>query len=44
MTRAATGRTIVDGWLHSGDAGDFDEEGYLYLADRRTDLYGPLTG
>jgi fatty-acyl-CoA synthase len=34
-----TARSIVDGWLHSGDMGYFDEEGYLYLVDRRKDMY-----
>jgi len=34
-----TAETITDGWLHSGDIGYFDEEGYLYLLDRRKDMY-----
>jgi acyl-CoA synthetase (AMP-forming)/AMP-acid ligase II len=29
---------IVDGWLHSGDIGYVDDEGFLYLVDRKKDL------
>jgi acyl-CoA synthetase (AMP-forming)/AMP-acid ligase II len=33
-----TAKTIVDGWLHTGDVGRFDEDGYLVLVDRAKDM------
>lgn len=34
----AEARSLAGGWESLGDIGWFDEEGYLYLADRRTDM------
>ncbi len=33
-----TARTLVDGWIHTGDAGTVDADGYVYIQDRVKDM------
>lgn len=35
---AETADAIVDGWMHTGDGGRMDDEGYVYVVDRIKDM------
>ncbi len=40
----ATSKTIIDDWLHTGDVGKIDSEGYLSITGRKKEIYVSSSG
>jgi long-subunit acyl-CoA synthetase (AMP-forming) len=39
----ATVEALRNGWMHTGDAGYMDKDGYIYLVDRTKDMIVSVT-